>query len=52
VLTYSQLGLYLIIVHGRRLAEGWSLFQAAVSAGQILGLHRDGTKVAADLTPT
>ncbi|WOO77154.1 putative transcriptional regulatory protein [Vanrija pseudolonga] len=49
--TRIVLGLYLIIVHGRRLAEGWSLFQAAVSAGQILGLHRDGTKVAADLDP-
>ncbi|TXT15682.1 hypothetical protein VHUM_00185 [Vanrija humicola] len=49
--TRIILGLYLIIIHGRRLAEGWSMFQAAVSSGQILGLHRDGTKVAADLDP-
>ncbi|KAL1413444.1 hypothetical protein Q8F55_001211 [Vanrija albida] len=49
--TRIVLGLYLIIVQGRRLAEGWSMFQAAVAAGQIVGLHRDGTKVAAELDP-
>ena len=38
-------GLYLILMHERRLAEGWSTFRAAIAAGQAIGLHRDGTKL-------
>jgi hypothetical protein len=43
-----QTGLYLVLMHERRLAEGWSEFRAAITTGQAIGLHRDGTKLSQD----
>ncbi|WVQ69466.1 uncharacterized protein L199_007684 [Kwoniella botswanensis] len=41
-------GLYLVLMHERRLAEGWAEFRYALTIGQALGLHRDGTKLGLD----
>ncbi|WWC59664.1 uncharacterized protein I303_102226 [Kwoniella dejecticola CBS 10117] len=41
-------GLYLVLMHERRLAEGWAEFRYALTMGQALGLHRDGTKLGLD----
>ncbi|RXK39216.1 hypothetical protein M231_03573 [Tremella mesenterica] len=38
-------GLYLVLMHERRLAEGWCEFRSALSVGQAILLHRDGTKL-------
>ncbi|WWD21666.1 hypothetical protein CI109_106152 [Kwoniella shandongensis] len=38
-------GLYLVLMHERRLAEGWAEFRSALTIGQAIGLHRDGTKL-------
>lgn len=43
-----QTGLYLILMHERRLAEGWTEFRAAIAIGQAIGLHRDGSKLGLD----
>lgn len=44
----AQTGLYLVLMHERRLAEGWTEFRAAISIGQAIGLHRDGSKLGLD----
>ena len=44
----EQTGLYLILMHERRLAEGWTELRAAITTGQAIGLHRDGTKLGLD----
>ncbi|WVR04770.1 hypothetical protein IAU60_001782 [Kwoniella sp. DSM 27419] len=41
-------GLYLVLMHERRLAEGWAEFRSALTTAQALGLHRDGTKLGLD----
>ncbi|OCF45779.1 nuclear protein [Kwoniella heveanensis CBS 569] len=41
-------GLYLILMHERRLAEGWAEFRAALTIGEAIGLHRDGSKLSLD----
>lgn len=41
-------GLYLVLMHDRRLAEAWSEFRTAISIAQALGMHRDGTKLRLD----
>ncbi|KIR54550.1 nuclear protein [Cryptococcus gattii Ru294] len=41
-------GLYLVLMHERRLAEGWSEFRSALTTGQAIGLHRDGKKLGLD----
>ncbi|KLT39784.1 hypothetical protein CC85DRAFT_250611 [Cutaneotrichosporon oleaginosum] len=43
------IGLYLVLMHERRLAEGWLQFRAAVATGTALCLHRDGSLL--DLDP-
>lgn len=40
-----QTGLYLVLMHERRLAEGWAAFRAGLTTGQAIGLHRDGSKL-------
>ncbi|ORY20832.1 hypothetical protein BCR39DRAFT_554723 [Naematelia encephala] len=41
-------GLYLVLMHERRLAEGWAEFRSAITTGQAIGLHRDGKKLGLD----
>ncbi|KAK4684431.1 hypothetical protein P7C73_g5751, partial [Tremellales sp. Uapishka_1] len=41
-------GLYLVLMHERRLAEGWAEFRSGITTGQAIGLHRDGTKLGLD----
>ncbi|WVQ79880.1 hypothetical protein IAT38_001980 [Cryptococcus sp. DSM 104549] len=41
-------GLYLVLMHERRLAEGWGEFRSALTIGQAIGLHRDGRKLNLD----
>ncbi|ODN79510.1 hypothetical protein L202_03476 [Cryptococcus amylolentus CBS 6039] len=41
-------GLYLVLMHERRLAEGWSEFRSALTTGQAIGLHRDGKRLGLD----
>lgn len=41
-------GLYLVLMHERRLAEGWSEFRLALTIGQAIGLHRDGKTLGLD----
>lgn len=44
----GQTGLYLVLMHDRRLAEGWAEFRAGITTGQAVGLHRDGSKLGLD----
>lgn len=37
--------MYLVLIHERRLAEGWTEIGTAIRVAQALGLHRDGTKL-------
>ncbi|WVN89314.1 uncharacterized protein L203_104536 [Cryptococcus depauperatus CBS 7841] len=41
-------GLYLVLMHERRLADGWADFRSALTIGQAIGLHRDGKKLGLD----
>lgn len=41
----AQLGLYLILMNERRLAEGWVQFRSGIALAQALCLHRDGSKL-------
>ncbi|KAK8847577.1 hypothetical protein IAR55_005436 [Kwoniella newhampshirensis] len=43
--TRITTGLYLVLMHERRLAEGWAEFRSALTTGQAIGLHRDGSKL-------
>lgn len=44
----TEIGLYLVLMHERRLAEGWLQFRAAVATGTALCLHRDGSRLDMD----
>ncbi|BEI81893.1 hypothetical protein CcaverHIS002_0210530 [Cutaneotrichosporon cavernicola] len=41
--TRILIGLYLVLMHERRLAEGWLQFRAATATATALCLHRDGS---------
>ncbi|ORX34040.1 fungal-specific transcription factor domain-domain-containing protein [Kockovaella imperatae] len=50
--TRILLGLYLILMHERRLSEGWAELRGAITSAQIIGLHRDGAVLGCDAYAT
>ncbi|BEJ12592.1 hypothetical protein CspHIS471_0210520 [Cutaneotrichosporon sp. HIS471] len=46
--TRILIGLYLVLMHERRLAEGWLQFRAATATATALCLHRDGSLLDVD----
>ena len=46
------LGLFLILMHDRRLSEGWAEMRGAITSAQVIGLHRDGSQLQCDAYAT
>jgi len=44
----TQLGLYLLLVHDRRITEAWLMFRSAVDIAMAVGLHRNDTRLRLD----